>query len=51
MAKLIQIQLPNEMAQLFDDLKEVRAKNFEPTSYISIVTDAVKALHKSKVKK
>lgn len=48
---IIQIKLPTDMNKLFDDLKEIRAKNFEPTTYLSIVCDAVKAYHKSKTKR
>lgn len=51
MAETLQFKLPSEMAPYFDDLKEVRSKNCEPTSNQSIVIDAVKAFHKSKVKK
>ncbi len=47
--KLIQVKLPGEMGKLFDDLKEVRNKNCEPTSYLSIVIDAVKAYHQQRV--
>ena len=51
MADTIQVKIPAEMSTLFDDLKEVRAANFEPTSYQSIVIDAVKAFHKARVRK
>lgn len=51
MADTLQFKIPVEMAPYFNDLKEVRAKNCEPTSNQSIVIDAVKAFHKSKVKK
>lgn len=51
MADSIQFKLPSEMAPFFEDLKEVRTKNCEPTSNQSIVIDAVKAFHKTKVKK
>lgn len=51
MADTIQIKLPTEMNRIFEDLKEVRAKNFEPTSNLSIAVDAIKAFHKSKVKR
>lgn len=51
MAESIQVKLPPEMATLFDDLKEVRAKDFEPTTNLSIIIDAVKAFHKAKVVK
>lgn len=51
MADTIQFKLPSEMSPFFEDLKEVRAKNCEPTSNQSIVIDAVKAYHKNRVKK
>ncbi|WP_217653120.1 hypothetical protein [Fibrobacter sp. UWH9] len=51
MIKTIQVKLPGEIGKLFDDLKEVRNKNFEPTSYTSIVMDAVKAYHQQRVSK
>lgn len=51
MAKNIQVKLPAEMDTLFDDLKEVRASNYEPTSNLSIVIDAVKAYHRERVTK
>lgn len=51
MAESIQVKLPPEMAPLFDDLKKVRAKDFEPTTNLSIIIDAVKAFHKAKVVK
>ncbi|WP_407447813.1 hypothetical protein [Fibrobacter sp.] len=51
MADTIQVKIPAEMSTLFDDLKEVRAANFEPTSYQSIVIDAVKAFHKARIRK
>lgn len=43
--------LPIEMNVLFSELKEERIKNFEPTSNVSIVIDAVKYYHKSRIKK
>jgi len=51
MAELLSVKLPAELNALLDDLKDVRSKNLEPTSNISIITDAVKAMHKNKVKK
>ena len=51
MAKSIQFKLPSEMSSFFGDLKDVRSKKCEPTTYQSIVIDAIKAYHKSKVKK
>ena len=47
----IQVKLPEEMSPLFDDLKRIRSANCEPTSSLSIVIDAVKALHKNKAKR
>lgn len=47
----VQVILPVEMNVLFSELKEERIKNFEPTSNVSIVIDAVKFYHKSRVKK
>ena len=49
--KMIHIHLPGDSSRLFDELKEVRAKNLETTSYTSIVIDALKAYHKNRVKK
>lgn len=37
------------MTPLFADIKAVRAKELEPLSNVSIVIDAVKAYHKTKV--
>lgn len=51
MAESIQVKLPPEMTPMFDDIKEVRAASFEPTSNTAIVIDAVKAYHKSRVRK
>jgi len=51
MAECVQVKLPIEMSPLIDEIKEVRAANFEPTSNLSIVIDAVKAFHKNKVRK
>lgn len=47
----IQVKIPGEMSPLFEDLREVRSANFEPTSNLSIVIDAVKSFHKQKVRK
>lgn len=47
----VQVILPIEMNVLFSELKEERIKNFEPTSNVSIVIDAVKYYHKSRIKK
>ena len=51
MADTIQVKLPVEMSPLIDEIKAVRAANFEPTSNQSIVIDSVKAYHKAKVRK
>lgn len=51
MAECIQVILPPELTPLFDDIKKVRAAEFEPTTNRQIVIDAVKAYHKSRVKK
>lgn len=49
--RMIHIHLPGDSSRLFDELKEVRSKNLETTSYTSIVIDALKAYHKSRVRK
>lgn len=49
--KLIQVKLPSEMNTLFDEIKVVRAANFEPLTNLSIVIDAVKEYHKARVSK
>lgn len=49
--KTIHIHLPGEMRKMFCDLEKVRTQNFEPTSYTSIVMDAVKAYHQQRVSK
>lgn len=51
MADCIQVILPPEMTPLFDEIKEVRAAELEPTSNRQIVIDAVKAYYKTRVKK
>ena len=51
MADCIQVILPPEMTPLFDEIKEVRAAELEPTTNRQIVIDAVKAYHKTRVKK
>lgn len=43
---MIQLQLPDEMAKFFAEIKDVREKNLEPTSNRQIVIDAVKEFHK-----
>ena len=49
MAESIQVKLPPEMTKIFADIKVERAAKFEPLSNVSIVIDAVKAMH-SKIK-
>ena len=51
MAESVQVKLPPEMTPMFEEIKEVRAAAFEPTSNTAIVIDAVKAYHKSRVRK
>lgn len=46
----IQVHLPMELNHVFEEIREVRAKEFKPTSNKSIVIDAVKDMYK-KVKK
>lgn len=50
MADTIQVHLPPEMNPVFEDIREIRAKEFKPTSNKSIVIDAVKDLHKKVTK-
>ena len=45
MAESIQVKLPPEMTKIFADIKVERAAKFEPLSNVSIVIDAVKAMH------
>ena len=49
MAETIGVKLPTEMATLFDEIREVRAANIEPTSNTAIVIDAVKEYHRKRV--
>lgn len=49
MAETIGVKLPPEMTQLFDEIREVRAANIEPTSNTAIVIDAVKEYHRKRV--
>lgn len=51
MAESIQVKLPPEMENLFNELKIVRASYFEPLSNTAIVIDAVKEYHKNRVLK
>lgn len=46
----IQVHLPQELTTVFDDIREVRAKEFKPTSNKAIVIDAVKDMHKKVTK-
>lgn len=43
------LRLPPELGALLDEIKVVRAKNLEPLTNTSIVIDAVKEYHKSRV--
>ena len=49
MAETIGVKLPPEMTPLFDEIREVRAANIEPTSNTAIVIDAVKEYHGKRV--
>lgn len=49
MADVIQVHLPADITPVLDEIKAVRAANFEPTTYKSIVIDALKEMH-SKIK-
>lgn len=49
MAERVQVSLPPEMTPLFDEIREVRAANIEPTTNTAIVIDAVKEYHRKKV--
>lgn len=49
MAESIQVKIPPEMTQMFNELKAVRAAYFEPTTNLSIVIDAVKEYHRKRV--
>lgn len=51
MAERVQVILPPEMTPLFDEIREVRAANIEPTTNTAIVIDAVKEYHKIRVVK
>jgi hypothetical protein len=46
----IQVHLPMELNPVFEEIREVRAKEFKPTSNKSIVIDAVKDMHKKVTK-
>lgn len=50
MAETIQVHLPAELTPVFEEIREVRAKQFKPTSNKSIVIDAVKDMHKKVTK-
>lgn len=49
-SEIVQVKLPREMTQTFEDIRKVRAANSEPTTNKSIVIDAVKEMH-SRLKK
>ena len=49
MADVIQVHLPADITPVLDEIKAVRAANFEPTTYKAIVIDALKEMH-SKIK-
>lgn len=49
MAETVQVKLPPEMTPLFDEIRAVRAANFESLSNKAIVIDAIKEMH-SKIK-
>ena len=49
MADVIQVHLPADITTVLDEIKAVRAANFEPTTYKAIVIDALKEMH-SKIK-
>ena len=49
MADCIQVILPPEMTPLFDEIKEVRAAELEPTTNRQIVIDAVKEIGRAHV--
>lgn len=44
-SEIVQVKLPREMTQTFEDIRKVRAANSEPTTNKSIVIDAVKKMH------
>ncbi len=44
-AECVQVKLPPEMTQMFDEIRAVRAARFEALSNKSIVIDAVKEMH------
>ena len=44
-SEIVQVKLPREMKQTFEDIRKVRASNSEPTTNKSIVIDAVKEMH------
>ena len=45
---MIQVQLPDEINPILNDIKEVRSRNMEPKSVKAIVIDALKTYHKNK---
>lgn len=44
-AECVQVKLPPEMTQMFDEIRAVRAARFEALSNKSIVIDAIKEMH------
>lgn len=44
-SEIVQVKLPKEMTPIFEDIRNVRAINSEPTTNKSIVIDAVKKMH------
>lgn len=51
MAETIGVKLPPEMTVLFDEIRAVRAANFEPLTNTAIVIDAIKDYHRKRVQK
>ena len=45
---MIQVQLPDEITPMLNDIKEVRSRNMEPKSVKAIVIDALKTYHENK---
>lgn len=44
-SEIVQVKLPKEMTPIFEEIRNVRATNSEPTTNKSIVIDAVKKMH------
>ena len=49
MAERVQVILPPEITPLVDEIRAARAMNIEPTTNTSIVIDAVKEYHRTRV--